>query len=146
MAAQIFSSVVHAGYGTEDDCATLRQYLPGRQDASVGLRNQDGSETRPTLVSALAITTSTVRDILRGIHLAAAAEAISFARELDLDLRVFHDFVKDAAGASVMFENYSSQYLRTISSTTSKLIDGNEDILSKLVRNLRQPPTGAEIP
>lgn len=144
-AAQIFSSVINAGYGSEDDCTTLRLYLPGRLDAVVEHRIQVRSEYPPTLGSALAITTSTVKDILRGIHLAAAAEAMSFARELDLDLRVFRDFVKDAAGASVMFQNYSSQTLQTISSTTSKLIDGNEDILSKLVCIFKRPPRATEM-
>lgn len=134
--AQIFLSVISAGHGSEDDCATLRLYLRGRINTSVEFHNNTDIKKKPTSVPASAITTSTVRDVLRGVHLVAAAEAISFAFELNLDLKVFHDFVKDEAGSSVMFQKCSSQLLQTNSSTTSKLIDGNEEVVSELVYKL----------
>jgi 3-hydroxyisobutyrate dehydrogenase len=134
--APIFSSVISAGHGSEDDCATLRLYLLGRINTSAEFQNNIDIKNQPTSVPASAITTSTVRNILRGVHLVAAAEVISFACQLNLDLKVFHDFVKYEAGSSVMFQKYSSQLLQTNSSTTSKLIDGNEEVLSELVRKL----------
>ncbi|KAJ9602732.1 hypothetical protein H2200_012926 [Cladophialophora chaetospira] len=135
-AAQIFSSTIGAGLGYEDDCAPLRLYLLGRDGLSAETRKVTDAKEAQKSESASGITISTVRNILRAIHLAAAAEAISFAQELELNLQVFHDFVKDAAGASVMFQEYSSRFLQTGLPMTLNLIDGNYDIAVELVSKL----------
>jgi 3-hydroxyisobutyrate dehydrogenase len=63
-------------------------------------------------VSKVAATTDAVEEkknlvisLLRHIHLCAAAEAISFARYLNVDLAQYYELVDAAAGGSAMFRN-----------------------------------------
>ena len=44
-----------------------------------------------------------VLDLMRGVNLVAAAEAVAFARHLSVDLGQFHGLVREAAGASRVF-------------------------------------------
>jgi 3-hydroxyisobutyrate dehydrogenase len=46
-----------------------------------------------------------VNQLLAGVHIAAAAEAMAFAGAHDLDLRTVYDVVTSSAGNSWMFEN-----------------------------------------
>ena len=47
--------------------------------------------------------TELVLDYMRGVNLVAAAEAVAFARYLNVDLSMFHVLVSQAAGASKIF-------------------------------------------
>jgi 3-hydroxyisobutyrate dehydrogenase len=46
-----------------------------------------------------------VNQLLAGIHIAAACEAITFAKQLDLDLSKVFEVISKSAGSSWMFEN-----------------------------------------
>lgn len=46
-----------------------------------------------------------VNQLLAGVHIAAACEAITFAAKLGLDIRKVYEVIKGAAGNSWMFEN-----------------------------------------
>lgn len=46
-----------------------------------------------------------VNQLLAGVHIAAAAEAMAFGAKLGLDTRHLYEIIKNAAGGSWMFEN-----------------------------------------
>jgi len=46
-----------------------------------------------------------INQLLAGVHIAAAAEAMAFGAKLGLDTRKLFDIIKTAAGWSWMFEN-----------------------------------------
>ena len=46
-----------------------------------------------------------VNQLLAGVHIAAACEAVAFAQRLDLDLAKVYEVITSAAGNSWMFEN-----------------------------------------
>ncbi|KAL4928773.1 NAD binding domain of 6-phosphogluconate dehydrogenase-domain-containing protein [Aspergillus undulatus] len=89
-AEQVYISGLVHGWGPKDDSAMVRQYY-----------------TKPlSEVSASAdaeAATELVLELMRGVNLVAAAEAVSFARRLNVDLAQFHGLVTQAAGASKIF-------------------------------------------
>lgn len=87
----MYLSALLQGYGPKDDSAMVRQYYP-KPLAEVTCTAEDPS-------AALQL----VLDLMLGVNLVAAAEAIAFARYLDVDLAMFHRLVSDAAGASKVF-------------------------------------------
>ncbi|EAW17765.1 NAD(P)-dependent oxidoreductase [Aspergillus fischeri NRRL 181] len=90
-AEQVYLSALLQGYGPKDDSAMVRQYYP-KPLADVTCTAEDPS-------AALQL----VLDLMLGVNLVAAAEAIAFARYLNVDLAMFHRLVSDAAGASKVF-------------------------------------------
>jgi 3-hydroxyisobutyrate dehydrogenase len=59
------------------------------------------SEVSPSADAETA--TELVLELMRGVNLVAAAEAVAFARYLRVDLAQFHGLVSQAAGASKIF-------------------------------------------
>jgi len=53
--------------------------------------------------------------LLKAIHLCAAAEAISVAKHLGIDLGQFYKLCVDAAGGSIMFREKGPQMIHTVS-------------------------------
>lgn len=90
-AEQIYLSALLQGYGPKDDSAMVRQYFT-TPIASVTVSAEDQS-------AALQL----VLDLMQGVNLVAAAEAVAFARYLKVDLAQFYDLVSAAAGASKVF-------------------------------------------
>ncbi|KAL5343036.1 NAD binding domain of 6-phosphogluconate dehydrogenase-domain-containing protein [Aspergillus crustosus] len=88
-AEQIYLSALVHGWGPKDDSALVRQYYA-----------KPLSEVTP---SADAEATELVLELMRGVNLVAAAEAVAFARYLRVDLAQFHGLVSQAAGASKIF-------------------------------------------
>ena len=46
-----------------------------------------------------------INQLLAGVHIVAAAEAMAFGAKLGLDTASLYDIIKNAAGGSWMFEN-----------------------------------------
>jgi 3-hydroxyisobutyrate dehydrogenase-like beta-hydroxyacid dehydrogenase len=46
-----------------------------------------------------------INQLLAGVHITAAAEAMAFGAKLGLDTRSLYEIIKNAAGGSWMFEN-----------------------------------------
>ncbi|KAI9374129.1 NAD binding domain of 6-phosphogluconate dehydrogenase-domain-containing protein [Aspergillus egyptiacus] len=89
-AEQIYLSGLLHGWGPKDDSAMIRQYYA-----------QPLSEV--TLCADPEAATELVLDLMRVVNLVAAAEAVAFARHLNVDLTMFHILVTQAAGASKVF-------------------------------------------
>ena len=94
--------------------ATGRHYL----DAPISGGAKKAAEGALTVLAAMAATVHELGDepgtaaafkmvnqLLAGVHIAAACEAITFAAKLGLDIRKVYEVIKGAAGNSWMFEN-----------------------------------------
>ncbi|OGE52692.1 hypothetical protein PENARI_c009G08344 [Penicillium arizonense] len=92
-AEQVYLSALLQGYGAVDDSSMVRQYFaePIMQVSST----KSAEETAEALRLVL--------DLMEVTNLVAAAEAIAFARYLNVDLKQFFTLVSDAAGASRQF-------------------------------------------
>ena len=85
-----------AGLGLEDDSRLVRVYLPQEPDivsklAEAPTTEEDGAKLR------------LVTQAMVGVHLAAAAEAMSLGVEVGLEPKQLYEICAGAAGSSVMF-------------------------------------------
>lgn len=85
-------SALLQGYGPVDDSSMVRQYFA---EPILKVSSTQSEETAEALQLVL--------DLMEVTNLVAAAEAISFARYLKVDLKQFYTLVSDAAGASRQF-------------------------------------------
>ncbi|KAE8396012.1 NAD binding domain of 6-phosphogluconate dehydrogenase-domain-containing protein [Aspergillus alliaceus] len=133
-AEQIYLSSLLQGYGPKDDSAMVRQYYPS-PIASVTAATEDPSD-------ALQL----VLDLMLGVNLVAAAEAIAFARYLKVDLAQFYDLVSAAAGGSKIFNTKGLEMIQgqiaekapTGSQTIDEVISKLETVVQK-ARDLHCP-------
>ncbi|PLB49092.1 putative dehydrogenase [Aspergillus steynii IBT 23096] len=91
-AEQTYLAALLHGYRPKDDSAMVRQYYAS-PIADVQATGQ------PQTTESLQL----VLDLMLGINLVAAAEAVSLARYLNVDMAQFYRLVSDAAGASKVF-------------------------------------------
>ncbi|RDW78856.1 NAD(P)-dependent oxidoreductase [Aspergillus mulundensis] len=91
-AEQIYLSALLHGWGPKDDSAMVRQYYA-----------RPLSEASVSPAADAEAATELVLDLMRGVNLVAAAEAVAFARHLKVDLSMFHTLVSQAAGGSKIF-------------------------------------------
>ncbi|KAK8152999.1 NAD binding domain of 6-phosphogluconate dehydrogenase-domain-containing protein [Phyllosticta citrichinensis] len=94
------------GMGRLDDAAMIRLYYP-EPIKSVKVEE----EAKVELVFKL----------LRGVLICAAAEAIDFARFLDLDLLQFHELASNAAGGSIQFREKGLEMIQGQTSIDTKI-------------------------
>jgi 3-hydroxyisobutyrate dehydrogenase len=106
VAEQLYISAAANGYGREDDSGIVRIYLPGSLTA-VHDCAKDG-EVREDAEASVKI----ICQLLAGVHLVAAAEAMAFAAKLGLDTQSLYEIIRVAAGGSFMFENRVPAMLR----------------------------------
>lgn len=75
-----------------------------------------------------------INQLLAGVHIAAAAEAMAFGARLGLDTRKLFDIIKTAAGWSWMFENRVPAMLEADWTPHSALAIFVKDLVSRLLR------------
>ena len=122
---QLYITGISAGWGKEDDCATVRLYLPGRPELVV---QQAGSfESSQTSI----ISVNDIKSLLVGVHLASMTEAMSFCERFAIDTDLMFDIVSNAAGASAVFLKWFSVMQKGKWSLRS--IPGVEEIRDSLV-------------
>jgi len=121
IAEQIYLSALTLGFGGHDDAGMVRTYYthPISQVPEYFARQPDKLRSEPNI--ALIIR------LLKAIHLCAAAEAISFAKHLGINLNQFYKLCVDAAGGSVMFREKGLQMVHTISEKNLKANSGVEN-------------------
>jgi len=120
---QVLASGVSAGLGAIDDAALVGVYLP----------------EHPTLVLKLASASTTAEEdekklkivvqIMAGVHLAAAAEAMSLGIKVGLEPKQLYEIIAGAAGNSFMFSNRTPQLLSG-KWTSPKTVD---DVIAEMV-------------
>ncbi|KAI8298915.1 L-threonate dehydrogenase [Colletotrichum sp. SAR11_240] len=94
-AEQAYFTALGRGWGPDDDAALLRLYIEGK--GKIG-------PVKPT-VKAEEAKLKLVVNLLRGIHLCAAAEALAFAHFVGLDLEQVFELCTNAAGGSKMLSS-----------------------------------------
>jgi 3-hydroxyisobutyrate dehydrogenase len=107
VAEQIYVSALTLGFEKHDDAGMVRTYYT-HPISKVPEWSQPGAEEE---AKAIELTVT----LLKAIHLWAAAEAIAFAKYLNIDLDQFYELCKDAAGGSVMFRTVGPAMMKKVS-------------------------------
>ena len=89
-------SATAAGWGKEDDCVTVRLYLPGRWDLVA-------QQAEDFVAKDSLITIDDIKDLMVGVHFAAMTEAMAFCEHFGVDTDLMFDIVDNAAGVTVVF-------------------------------------------
>ncbi|BDD55509.1 hypothetical protein MPDQ_006073 [Monascus purpureus] len=121
-AEQIYLSTLSQGLGAHDDSIMVRQYY------TEPIAKVVPAKTPEQTAEALQL----VKDLMVGINLCAAAEAIAFARYLKVDLDQFYGLVTEAAGSSRVFATSGLEMIR--GAVTTQLETAGNGIGEKLVR------------
>jgi 3-hydroxyisobutyrate dehydrogenase len=102
---QVLNTGVSSGFGLEDDSRLTKVYFPKdptlvlKQTSAAGEITEDDQRLR------------LVRQAMAGVHLAAAAEAMSLGAKVGLDTQKLYEIISTAAGTSWMFVDRAPQML-----------------------------------
>ncbi len=114
-AASVYFAGLGLGFGPDDDSGMLRVYTQGT------------AKTEPAAAEAVQSKLALVVDLLKGIHLCAAAESLAFAHRVGLELDQVLDLCINAAGGSAVLQNYGQEIIAALRegkvSGTGKLAD-----------------------
>ncbi|CZT45929.1 related to 3-hydroxyisobutyrate dehydrogenase, mitochondrial precursor [Rhynchosporium secalis] len=102
---QVLATGVSAGLGPIDDAALVGVYLPQSPTEVLKLASS------PSNLSADEPKLLLVEKIMAGVHLAAAAEAMSLGRKVGLEPKKLFEIISGAAGSSAMFVEGTMQLL-----------------------------------
>ena len=120
---QVLASGVSAGLGLIDDAALVGVYLP--QSSSAILKLASSSATLSPDDPKLLL----VEKIMAGVHLAAAAEAMSLGVKVGLEAKKLFEIISTAAGSSAMFVEATMQLLSGVWKERSSV----DDVIAELV-------------
>ncbi|KAH6895926.1 NAD binding domain of 6-phosphogluconate dehydrogenase-domain-containing protein [Thelonectria olida] len=102
------------GFGADDDASLIRIYTEGK--GKVGpVKAQAGTEAEKLRL---------VVNLLKGIHLCAAAEALTFAHKVGLDLDQVYELCINAAGGSTMLKSFGGDMIRVLRGEAPAVGDG----------------------
>ncbi|CAK7212390.1 hypothetical protein SBRCBS47491_001447 [Sporothrix bragantina] len=118
----VLYTAVNRGYGGEDDSALLKLYTDGLPAAS--------SQSVDTAKSLKLVV-----DLLKGIHLASAAESLAFAHFVGLDLDLILDLCVNAAGGSTMLSTHGPAIIALLRGEKPPVAEG-ADSLATIYENL----------
>jgi 3-hydroxyisobutyrate dehydrogenase len=121
---QVLAAGVSAGIGLEDDANLTKVYLPKRPD----LVFEQASEAATTTADDPKL--KLVAQAMAGVHLAAAAEAMTLGAKVGLDTTQLQEIIATAAGTSWMFVDRAPQML----SGEWQLKKTIEEVIRELVR------------
>ncbi|KOS41650.1 hypothetical protein ACN38_g7498 [Penicillium nordicum] len=127
-AEQVYLSALLQGYGPVDDSSMVRQYF------AEPITKVSSTMSEEETTEALQL----VLDLMEVTNLVAAAEAISFARYLNVDLKQFYTLVADAAGASRQFMTKGLEIIDGLGQgTNGETVDDSTSRLQKAVQKAR---------
>lgn len=104
-----------------------------RQYYSQPIANVSGPESAEAAATALEL----VRELTRGITLVSAAEAVSFARHLNIDFGQFYDLVTNAAGGSSLFNERAREMYTGVAAADGRSLDEAIEKLKTVVQKAR---------
>lgn len=110
-----------AGFGLEDDAQLTKVYLP-KEPGLVLKQAASGTKDEGKL--------KLISQVMAGVHLAAASEAMSLGARVGLDLQQLCEIISTAAGASWMFKDRIPQLLSGNWASTKSV----ENVISEMVR------------
>lgn len=126
---QVLAIGVSAGFGLVDDSALTSVYLPKEPElvlkqASLATSTSENDARLKLVIQAMA-----------GVHLVAAAEAISLGSKVGLETGKLYEIISTAAGTSWMFVDRVPQMLggkwtskKTINDVISELVSSRSPI------------------
>jgi 3-hydroxyisobutyrate dehydrogenase len=120
---QVLASGVSAGLGAIDDAQLVGVYLP--KDPKLVLKLASASTTAAEDEKKLKF----VAQLMTGVHLAAAAEAMSLGIQVGLEPKQLYTIIAGAAGNSFIFKERTPQLLEG-KWTSTKTVD---DVIAELV-------------
>jgi len=123
---QVLASGVSAGLGLVDDAGLVAVYLP--KDPSLVLKLASSETTLTKDDPKLKL----VKQLMAGVNLAAAAEAMSLGVKVGLDTEKLYEIISTAAGASAMFVDRTPQLLSG-KWTSKKTVN---DVVSELKQSI----------
>jgi 3-hydroxyisobutyrate dehydrogenase len=128
---------VSFGLGLADDSALVGVYLP--RGATRVLELASSATTTPASKDEAKL--KLVEQVMAGVHLAAAAEAMSLGKKVGLDTKQLFEIIAGAAGNSAMFKDATPQLLsgkwkneKTIDEVIAELVSSYRvfEVMSKL--------------
>ena len=121
---QVLAAGVSNGLGLVDDAQLIQVYTP--KDPTLVFKLGSSSSTLTEDDAKLKL----VSQLMAGVHLAAAAEAMSLGAKVGLDAKKLYEIISTAAGTSWMFVDRAPQMLSG-KWTSKKTI---ENVIIELVR------------
>lgn len=108
IAEQVYFYGLSRGYGSDDDSSLVRLYNEGKDKVGPVKGAVEDEKAKIGLVI----------NLLRGVHLCAAAETLAFAHHLGLDLDQVYDLCVHAAGGSQIFSKLGHGILQALRERT----------------------------
>lgn len=102
------------GFGSDDDASLIRVYTEGKGKVGPVKGQAETKDAKLKLVISL----------LKGIHLCAAAEALTFAHKVGLDLDQVFDLCINAAGSSTMLKTSGGDMMKILRGEPPVVVDG----------------------
>lgn len=104
IAEQVYFSIQDRGWAGDDDSGIVRIWTSGAVASlqSVSTAEDDGAKLEMVV------------DLLVGIHLVAAAEAISLAKHVGIPLAQLYKLTCDAAGSSFVFRDLGGKLIQIV--------------------------------
>ncbi|KAK5657778.1 hypothetical protein OQA88_2851 [Cercophora sp. LCS_1] len=109
-AEQVYFSGIGRGFGPDDDSSLIRLYTEGKGKVGPVHGLAESEEQKLTLVV----------DLLKGILLCSAAEALAFANTVGLDLDQVFELCINAAGGSRILEKVGPEIIKAFKEGTVK--------------------------
>ncbi|KAG9187768.1 3-hydroxyisobutyrate dehydrogenase [Alternaria panax] len=124
VAEQVYFSALDRGWGANDDAGLVRLWTPEPVTSIQSNLSAEDKEAKLQLVV----------NLLTGIHLVSAAEAISLAKHVGIPLAQFYELACDAAGGSSMFKDAGAKMIAVLEGKN----DGRGKVLGGYAETLRQ--------
>jgi 3-hydroxyisobutyrate dehydrogenase len=128
IAEQVYFSAVDRSWGANDDSGIVRLWT---SDAVSSIKCSLSEEEKQHKLSL-------VVDLLTGIHLCAAAEAISLAHHVGIPLPQLYELACDAAGGSAMFKSVGAKMIAILRGEKSDSVAVLEGYAEKLAGVLNE--------
>lgn len=101
IAEQLYITGLNKDYGANDDAGLVRLWTTEPVSSIQSSLSEDDKKAKLELVS----------NLLNGIHLCAAAEGISFAKNLGVPLAQYYELCVEAAGGSVQYKEQGTKMI-----------------------------------
>ncbi|KAI4911708.1 hypothetical protein J4E90_006525 [Alternaria incomplexa] len=129
-AEQVYFSALDRGWGANDDSGIVRLWTSEPVTSIQSSLSAEDKEAKLQLVV----------NLLTGIHLVSAAEAISLAKHVGIPLPQFYELACDAAGGSAMFKDAGAKMIAVLEGKE----DGKGKVLGGYAESLKQAVNEAQ--
>lgn len=125
-AEQVFFTALGRGWGADDDGTLVRLYTEGMGKLGPARSAVEDEDAKIKLVV----------NLLRGIYLCAAAEALAFAHSVGLDLDQVYELCMQAAGGSQVLATFGQQMIQVLRNDKDADADGDHARLAQMLKDV----------